>query len=53
MSQIKYCDTISVMNYDKAQSELDLLASIIDRHPAGICHGSGCEGIVAEAGAQK
>ena len=36
MSQIKYCDTISVMNYDKAQSELDLLASIIDRHPAGI-----------------
>ena len=31
----------------------DLLASIIDRHPAGICHGSGCEGIVAEAGAQK
>ena len=24
------------MNYDKAQSELDLLASIIDRHPEGI-----------------
>lgn len=30
------CDTINVMNYDKAQPELDLLVRIVESHPEGI-----------------